>query len=347
VGAGPWATEAGVPYERDSIRPNVLGRFEDLLVAVAQSPAMLMYLDNWKSFKMEAGSSATRMNENYARELLELHTVGVENYTQQDVEEVARCFTGWTVSPTVGFYFEPLEHDTGSKVLGNLVIPAGGGMEDGLAVLHYLATRPETAHNIALKLARRFVSEDPPDGLVNKVANTFLDTDGDLLEVMRTIFHSDSFAKSSNFRTKVKRPFLYGVSTARALGTDTAGVVPRINDLTFWAGERFYRESSPTGFPDRSEVWLGVGAMIERVNFAHRAVKQASGFTFQWPLEDPGDDVVLLQELQDWLLLTPLSDQTQTAILAYGAAQPPGVMGDGRLEQLAYMILASPEFLLH
>lgn len=341
---------SAAPYERIAIRRNVLGRFEDMLVAVARSPAMLVYLDNWHSLKMDESSAKTRMNENYARELLELHTLGVDNYTQQDVEEVARCFTGWTIDETVddGFYFWAEEHDTGSKLIfGELLVPAGGGMTDGTAVLSYLAQHPTTAENIARKLIQRFVTEDPPQSLVNRVRDHFLATDGDLREVMRVILYSSEFASPSNFKTKMKRPFVFATSTARALGTTTEGVIERIEDLTNWAGEPFYRERSPTGFPDASDAWMGVGSLMERVNFAHHVVRHANGFTFDWVVQDPGDDALLVERLEDWLLLAPLSDGTRSEVLDYGSLLAPHVTGQRRVEELSWAILTSPEFFLH
>jgi uncharacterized protein (DUF1800 family) len=350
VNGGGFAVEAAGPYERDAIRPHVLGRFEDMLVAVAHSPSMLFYLDNWRSFKEKPTVVNTRMNENYARELLELHTVGVDNYTQQDVEEVARCFTGWTIDTTLddGFYFWAEEHDTGSKVvLGELLIPAGGGEEDGMAVLSYLARHPATAQNLARKLLIRFVSEDPSQELVDLIANHYLATDGDLREVMRLIFSSAAFSSRNNYRTKVKRPFHFAVSAARALGTTTTDVVDGVHALTFWSGEPLYREGSPKGFPDVSEAWLGVGPMLERVNFLYETKDQTNGFYFDWPVSDPGDDVVLLNNLQSWLFMTPVSDETRAAFLHFGTLQAHFVVGQKRIEMMTYALLSSPEFFLH
>ncbi len=191
-------------YERDAIRPHVLGKFRDLLEATAKSPAMLFYLDNWQSVgpntpqARRAGNQPRRgLNENYGRELMELHTLGVEGgYTQKDVTEVARCFTGWTIEqPQRGgkFFFNPRMHDNGEKTVLGVTIPAGGGIEDGEKVLDILAHHPSTAHFISKKLAMRFVADEPPASLVDRMSQTFLKSDGDLREVMRTMLNSKEF----------------------------------------------------------------------------------------------------------------------------------------------------------
>lgn len=350
VNGGGWAIEASAPYVRKAIRPYVLGNFEDMLVAVAKSPAMLYYLDGWRNLKPKAGSPFTRMNENYGRELLELHTVGVENYTQEDVQEVARCFTGWTIDDTLpnGFYFNADEHDTGSKlVLGQLVVPAGGGVGDGLAVLHFLAHHPDTAQRIARELLVRFVTENPPQSLVDHIAQTFLDSGGDLRAVMHEILVSAAFSDPSNFRTKVKSPFVFAVSAARALGTTSTSVTDGVHALTYWAGEPLFRQAAPTGFPEVSEDWDGVGTLIQRVNFLYETTAQTNGFVFPWPMTDPGDDTLLVNELESWLFMAPLSDATHQAVLHYASIIPYYYVNEKRIGALAYAMLASPEFFMH
>ena len=177
-GADRWLT---TPYDRDTIRPNALGKFRDLLLATAQSPAMLFYLDNWLSAAPDSAAQRFApnnrrrgINENYARELMELHSLGVDGgYTQKDVQEVARCFTGWTIRQPRGeggFYFEPRIHDGGEKIVLGTRIAAGGGVEDGLKVIDVLARHPSTAQFIATKLARRLVADDPPKSLVGDQA---------------------------------------------------------------------------------------------------------------------------------------------------------------------------------
>ncbi len=204
-----------VEYEIDVIRPRVLGHFRDLLGATAHSPAMLFYLDNWLSAGTGRG-----VNENYGRELMELHTLGVDGgYTQKDVSEVARCFTGWTMKNPhdgSGFFFDMKKHDRGVKhVLGH-TIKAGRGVEDGEEVLDILAKHPSTARFIATKLVRRFVADDPPPALVERAAKTFRKTSGDLREVMRTILTSREFADAAAFRAKTKSPFEFVASVLRA-----------------------------------------------------------------------------------------------------------------------------------
>src|SRR5262245_62583968 len=228
-GADRWLT---TPYDRDTIRPNALGRFRDLLRATAESPAMLFYLDNWLS--ASPNSVAPRfapndrrrgINENYARELLELHTLGVDGgYTQKDVQEVARCFTGWTIRQPRGeggFQFEPRIHDPGEKIVLDHRIPAGGGMEDGLTVLDLLAHHPSTARFISLKLARRFVADQPPSSIVTQATEAFRQSDGDIPTVLRAIFEAPEFFAPETFQAKVKMPLEYVASALRSTGTDT------------------------------------------------------------------------------------------------------------------------------
>src|SRR5687768_316937 len=245
-------------YEREAIRPHALGKFRDLLGAVAQSPAMLFYLDNWQSSVEEgrprldcglrtadceqqlarrrrsmrnprepSGQRAIRtppnrprgLNENYARELLELHTLGVDGgYTQQDIVNVARALTGWTLEQprrSGGFVFRPAMHDAGEKAVLGQRLAAGRGIEDGEQVLDIVSTHPSTARFIATKLARRFVSDDPPASLVDRAAETFRRTDGDIREVVRTLVTSQEFFASAAYRAKVKSPFELVVSALR------------------------------------------------------------------------------------------------------------------------------------
>src|SRR5262249_541567 len=223
-------------YEREAIRPYAMGRFPDLVRATAYHPAMLFYLDNWLSAKpafMVAGGrnggGGAGLNENYGGELMELHTLGVDGgYTQKDVTEVARAFTGWTIDrPQVDgrFVFRPIMHDTGEKVVLGQRIPAGGGREDGERVIEILTHHPATARFIATKLVRRFVSDEPPPALVARVAGTYTSTGGDIRAMLRTIFESPEFFSESAYRAKIKKPFEFVASAVRALGgtTDAAG----------------------------------------------------------------------------------------------------------------------------
>src|SRR4029077_11074832 len=247
-------------YDRDTIRPHALGRFKELLRATAQSPAMLFYLDNWLS--ASPNSPAARfapnnrrrgLNENYARELMELHTLGVDGgYTQKDVQEVARCFTGWTIRQPRGeggFQFEPRIHDPGEKIVLGHRIPAGGGMEDGLTVLDLLAHHPSTARFISLKLARRFVADHPPSSIVNKAAEAFRQSDGDIPTVLRTIFEAPEFFAPDAFQAKVKMPLEYVASALRATGAE----VQMSHQLLRYLGrmgEPLFLAQPPTGYPD-------------------------------------------------------------------------------------------------
>jgi uncharacterized protein (DUF1800 family) len=260
-------------YERDAIRPHVLGHFRDLLLATAQSPAMLFYLDNWQSRGVDPKAFARNrqgLNENYGRELMELHTLGVDSgYTQQDVTEVARCFTGWTIrEPRQGGEFEFNEriHDKAEKHVLGVTIPAGGGMSDGLKVIDMLARHPATAHFISKDLASRFVSDNPPEELVQKMATTFQKTDGDLLEVMRTMLRAPEFWHPANFRSKIKSPFEMVVSAVRAVNGDVdfaQGLMNQLNQL----GEPLYRKLEPTGYSNVGADWANSASLLARMNF--------------------------------------------------------------------------------
>lgn len=297
-------------YERDVIRPNAFGKFEDLLKATAESPAMLFYLDNWMSAAPNAQAMQRRqqfakalerrqarlgdkmteqqkeqmlnaqgkikkaprgLNENYAREIMELHTLGVDGgYTQKDVQEVARCFTGWTLKqPRNGaeFFFNPMIHDDGEKTVLGKKIAAGGGQKDGYAVIHLLATHPSTAKFISTKLARKFVNDNPPESLVNRMMETFKKTDGDMREVLRTMFTSPEFFAAENYRAKIKTPFEMTVSAVRAIGADTTGG-PQFHRWIAQMGEGLFMAQPPTGYPDTAEHWVNTGALLERMNFA-------------------------------------------------------------------------------
>jgi uncharacterized protein (DUF1800 family) len=262
-------------YERDVIRPHVLGRFRDLLEATAKSPAMLFYLDNWQSRAPgEAGRGkrpAGGLNENYGRELMELHTLGVDGgYTQHDVTEVARCFTGWTIDqPGQGgpFSFNRRMHDEGEKIVLGIRIPARGGIEDGEKVLDILARHPSTAHFIARKLAIRFVADNPPPALVERMAQTFLKTNGDLRAVMKTLLESGEFWSIGAYRTKVKSPFELVASAVRAADGDVdfaSGLVNQVAQM----GEPLYRKQEPTGYSNSSQQWLNSAGLLARMNFA-------------------------------------------------------------------------------
>ena len=267
-------------YERDVIRPYVLLKFGSLLRATAESPAMLFYLDNFQSIDPVAAGQlpAARLaktrrgrNENYARELMELHTLGVDGgYTQRDVTEVARCFTGWTIkNPRQGggFEFNERVHDRGAKTVLGVNIPAGGGMDDGLKVLDILAHHPSTARFISRQLAVRFVADHPPDALVEKMAQTFRRTDGDIRAVLETMLHSPEFWSQGAYRSKVKSPLEMIASSVRALNANVEFGFALAQQLTK-LGEPLYRKQEPTGYSNSSEEWINSAALVARMNFA-------------------------------------------------------------------------------
>ena len=269
-------------YERDAIRPYVLGRFRDLLEATASHPAMLFYLDNWTSVR--EGLNGRGLNENYARELLELHTLGVDGgYTQEDVREVARCFTGWSIVPPRAaaaakgpaanlepgtFVFRPRAHDPGEKHVLGTVIPANGGRNDAEIVLDLLARHPSTARFVATKLCRRFVSDAPPAALVARVAAAFTRTDGNLRSVYAAIFSSPEFWSDAAYRAKTKTPFELAASSVRALGgsVDAAQVVPLARQVALM-GQPLYKCQPPTGWADTADAWVGAGTLVNRLAF--------------------------------------------------------------------------------
>jgi uncharacterized protein (DUF1800 family) len=286
-----------VPYERDVIRPHMYGKFRDLLGAVAHSPAMMVYLDNAQSSidaryaplsaqarigRMEARMSAAGkgpkrlgLNENYARELLELHTLGVDGgYTQKDVTELARILTGWGVArpnrhnglTDVEFRFDARRHDPGGKVfLGEPY--TGAGEAEGERALDRLARHPSTAHFIALKLCRRFVADDPPPELVARVAARFRATDGDLRETYRALFTDPAFWSRSRFRSKVRTPLEFVIASLRATGADVRDPEKAVGVLN-QLGMPLYRCEPPTGWPDRAEPWVNAGALLARLRYA-------------------------------------------------------------------------------
>ena len=269
-------------FERDAIRPHVFGHFKDMLLATARHPAMLFYLDNWQSQAPRddlppppaAAVGALRrpgLNENYGRELMELHTMGVDGgYTQADVIAVARAFTGWTIfdlNRYAEFWFNPGMHDRKEKVVLGHRIPAGGGEGDGLEVIDILAHHPSTAKFISKKLAQRFVADDPPQRLVDRMTETFTNTDGDLRAVLQTMFGSPEFLSEGAWRSKLKSPLEVVVGAVRALNadvTDTSALAQQIASL----GQPLYGKVEPTGYPNTGEAWANTASILGRVNFA-------------------------------------------------------------------------------
>ena len=267
-------------YQREVLEPHALGRFEDLLLAVAKSPAMLLYLDNWSSTAPQPAPRRRRLrevrlpgrgkggiNENYARELLELHTLGVDGgYTQDDVQEVARVLTGWSLESRRRpvFHFWNRLHDPGSKlVLGERT--SGEGQEEGERLLRRLARHPATARHIAGKLAQRFVADEPPAPLVARAARRFLETEGEIREVLRVILLSPELGDPA--QRKLKTPLRFAASALRASGGETDGSRRALFALTR-LGELPFMARTPAGYPEKSRYWIDPGAMLERMNFA-------------------------------------------------------------------------------
>jgi uncharacterized protein (DUF1800 family) len=264
-----------VRYETDVIRPHVLGRFRELLAAVANSWSMMAYLDNYLS-------TARSINENYARELMELHTLGVDGgYSQADVEQVARAFTGWGIDNRGGsFVYRNPGHDQSAKTVLGQVLPAGQGKKDGDDVLGLLARHPSTARFISTKLCRRFVSDTPPESVVAHVADAFTRTDGDLAEVMRALIGSPEFWSEAFGPGKIKTPHEYVVSALRALGAEVTSargfVEGRRSGSLAAMGMPTYEALDPTGWSDRGSDWLpNPGSHLHRMNFVLGLVSQS------------------------------------------------------------------------
>ena len=297
-GADRWLLTS---YERDVIQPHSMGKFKDLLTATAKSPAMLFYLDNFLSADPRAAERLAEqraarqmrrgglgrpfpqrptqqqgkkngrgLNENYGRELMELHTLGVDGgYTQKDVTEVARCFTGWTIEKPreeAIFKFDERLHDPDPKVVLGKKIHAGR-MKDGEEVIELLARHRSTARFISTKLARRFVSDDPPPALTERMAQTFQSSDGDIRAVLKTMIYSPEFWSRETYRAKIKTPFELVVSTARALGADVDTPMPLVQ-WTARIGEPLYQCQAPTGYADKAEAWVNTGALLNRLNYS-------------------------------------------------------------------------------
>jgi uncharacterized protein (DUF1800 family) len=372
-------------YERDIIRPRALGKFEDLLRATAQSPAMLFYLDNGVSvgpnsdfargISNRANSKAGRkrnrnaevrsqakgkrggLNENYGRELMELHTLGVNGgYTQKDVTEVARVFTGWTLKRPkqgIGFIFEDRMHEPGEKwVLGHRIKP--NGEKEGLEVLHILARHPSTAKFVSSKLAMRFVSDNPPEALVERMAETFRKKDGDIREVLKTMLRSPEFWSADAYRSKVKTPFEFVISTLRATGAEVGDARPLARQLQN-LGMPLYGMQPPTGYPMKAEAWMSSAALLGRMNFA---MALTSG-KLKGAQVDPnyllgangtGDDPQkTLAVLENGLLAADISRQTHETIAtqlqdAKLSSRFSDQSGSPSFSVIAGLLLGSPEF---
>jgi len=372
-GAVKWMV---ADYERAAIRPHALGKFRDLLLATAQHPAMLFYLDNWMSTRADlvvrAGPQRGRqmgLNENYAREIMELHTLGVDGgYTQQDVIDVARAFTGWSIEKPRQqgtFVFRGAAHDQGEKhVLGH-VLPPGGGEADGGRVIDILSRHPSTAKFIVTKLVRRFVSDDPPPALVERAARTFRESDGDIRRVMVTILSSPEFFSPEAYRAKIKTPLEIVASSVRALNGELAPpaggplrpgggftLAQQVSKL----GEPLYQQQPPTGYPDVAEAWVNTGALLNRMNFAlGLTANRVSGVRVDLAQAVGATDRRRPERVLDMLLVSVLHGQAPSETRAVLAAQldNPEIIratADDRgpantdVEKLAALVLGSPEF---
>jgi len=373
-------------YERDVIRPHVLGKFKDLLVATAKSPAMMFYLDNWQSVgpnsdlakygpqgrpqfrrgmgpfnlprpRPQAKNRPSGLNENYAREIMELHTLGVDGgYTQKDVTELAKVLTGWSIErPQQGgdFTFNERAHEPGTKyVLGHKI--KEHGENEGMEMLDILAHHPSTARFISKKLAMRFVSDNPPQSLIDRMAETFLKKDGDIREVLRTMFHSPEFWAADSYRAKVKTPLEFIASAVRATGAQVNNAQPLVGQLNRM-GMQPYGMQPPTGYSMKAETWVNSSALLNRMNFAlllGSGRQPGVNVDPQSVLhgETPQDSAGALAALENSILAGDVSSQTH-AVLQKQLDDPK--ITQRRLDDpmqkpnygaIAGLIMGSPEF---
>lgn len=339
--------------DRNVVRRHALGNFRDLLLASAQSPAMLLYLNN-------ASSDKEHPNENYARELMELHTLGVDGgYTEVDVVEVARVLTGWTVRAgwPGGFFFDSNRHDMGEKTVLGRTFPAGRGIEEGLQLLDFLATHPSTAHHIATKLCRRFVSDSPPDDLITSTAQVFLDTAGDITSVMRHILTSAQFMAAKG--QKYRRPLEFMVAAVRAMRD---GLTIHERAALVWPlepmGQIPYNWNPPNGYPDAAGAWLNTNGLLHRWNIALQLPFLP---TQEWYEEldldldavlPPADESVgaMIDRAAEMILGHGLSAEDRDALVFFvsdfGDANQAasGALREDRLSGLLGLLMASPAF---
>ena len=371
-------------YEREVIRPHALGKFKDILAATAKSPAMLFYLDNWQSVgpnselalygpqrrmarrgrfprprPQQGKNRPSGLNENYAREIMELHTLGVDGgYTQKDVTELAKVLTGWSIEqPQLGggFRFNERAHEPGPKyVLGRKI--GERGEKEGEEMLDVLAHHPSTAKFISRKLAMRFVSDNPPQSLVDRMAETFQKKDGDIREVLRTLFHSPEFWAADAYRAKMKTPFEFVVSAARASGADIQNALPLVATLNRM-GMPLYAMQPPTGYSMKAEAWVNSSALLNRMNFA---LQLASGKLPGTSLDPqglvslhgpaPADPAAALEAMEQSILAGDVSPQTH-AVMQKQLSDPQ--ISQRRLDDtdkkpnygaIAGLIMGSPEF---
>lgn len=341
-------------YQRDVIRRHALGKFRDLLYAVAKSPAMLIYLDNYVNY-------ASAPNENYARELLELHTLGVDGgYSEQDVKETARALTGWTVHPRTrtGFWFDAGEHDDGPKSVLGRALPGGRGIEDGLHVLHIVANHPATARFVSTKLARRFVSDEPPDSLVEGMAQVWQETDGDIRAILRYLFLSDEFRGSAG--QKLRRPLDFFIGALRATGTEIRNKWV-LEEMLAALGQIPYGWRPPNGYPDVAPAWLTTNGLLARWNTAMRLTHSAfsdagdTGWglmnTNLWAkIGNPQTAVQLVDAVAEQIFGAPLPPEDAAEFIPYvtdGGTADTAVTAhllSRKLASLYGLMLASPQY---
>jgi uncharacterized protein (DUF1800 family) len=352
-------------YIEETIRPRALGSFEELLVATAKSPAMMVYLDNAQSVAADSRPPEpgrlgrrrmmqrapqrrpTGLNENYARELMELHSLGVDGgYTQADVTEVARVLTGWSVAPPPrggGFAFNDWAHDRNSKSVMGIEFPAGHGEDEGLRLLRILAGHAATAHFVSGKLCARFVSDTPPDGCIDDAVRAWKRSDGNIREVLRAVFRSPDFWATSNVTSKVKTPLEFVVSAVRAVG-GTPDTTPRLAMAVARLGQPLYQHVAPNGYGEQQEDWVNSGALLNRMNVAMAlAANRLAGVTVSLdavlPLtQDPNR---LVEAVNRLVLGGRMSVQTRKVILDEIA----GVGDPAQARALAVgLALGGPEF---
>jgi uncharacterized protein (DUF1800 family) len=351
-----WALPA---YEREAIRPFVFGRLRDMLGATAKHPAMLVYLDNWMSVRDGARvpglKKALGLNENYARELLELHTVGVgAGYTQDDVREAARVLTGWSLEGRRGedrgeFMYRALAHDTGEKNVFGLHLAAGGQMDDGERLLDYLAQHPATARHLALKLCQKFVADDPPPALVDRLAAVYLKTQGDLRAVYTELFQSREFWSDAAYASKTKTPLELVVSSVRAMG-DLTTVQPQLAGAIEAMGQPLYRAQPPTGWAEVAERWVSAGALVSRINFGLRlAQNRLPGVQVPVASLPSGAAEPVVDALSVRLLGGAASDATRRTLLFALGTRAELKLEDGEKRSVdprvaAGLLIGSPEF---
>ena len=322
-------------YIEETIRPRALGRFDELLIATAESPAMMFYLDNAQS--VAPGSTPPRplrslfarrrfgmnempedrrrrptgINENYARELLELHTLGVDGgYTQQDIIEVARIFTGWSIEPPdrgAGFVFRDWAHDRGTKRVFGLTFD-DDGKDEGIRLLKFLANQHATMHHVSAKLCARFVADEPPDGCIDAAVAAWQKTHGDIRTVLRAIFTSPDFWTPQAARSKVKTPLEFVVSALRATAIEPDDT-PRFAQLVARLGEPLYQQPAPTGYAETEAHWVNSGALLARMNAAMAIAKDCSSIP---AIEDHAQ---LVETIDRQLLAGSMSAHTKSVIL--------------------------------